>query len=67
MMPQEDRFCPSKFFILEVEREAVRVVTIECSGDAQAVGDEVITKVEPRLRGGSVALSGGGGMSGTVR
>lgn len=32
------------------EREALRVVTIESAGDAQAVGDEVITKVEPRLR-----------------
>ena len=36
------------------EREPGRVVAIECVGDAQAVQDEVITKIEPRLRAAGV-------------
>ena len=32
------------------EREPVRVVTIECAGDAQAVQSEVLSKTEARLR-----------------
>ena len=36
------------------EREPVRVVTIECAGDAQAVFGEVITKIEARLRAAGV-------------
>ena len=36
------------------EREPVRVVVIDCDGDAQAVHEAVITKIEPRLRAAGV-------------